>query len=91
MIAVLMRSQDHPDSGGWIARLKAQYPDYRVTSRPCQFGRINYSVKAGAAGIILTQGVSSENKTTFSELSDQQREILLNLKAFGIVSKMTGE
>ena len=89
-IKVFMRSQDHPDSSGWVVRLKARDPACRATSRPERFGRISHIIKKDGASVRLLQGVSSENKTEFADLSPEQRQILSTLTEVGIVARITG-
>jgi hypothetical protein len=87
-VTVFMRSQDHPDSTGWIARLKEYNPACLVTSRSERFGRISYVVKKDGVSVMLQQGVSSENKTVFAELSWEQGQIIGLLMEIGIVTKV---
>jgi hypothetical protein len=87
-VTVFMRSQDHPDSSGWIARLKDYSPACVVTSRSERFGRISYVIKKDGVGVTLQQGVSSENKTVFADLSWEQSQIIGLLVEIGIVGKV---
>lgn len=89
-VTVFMRSQDHPDSSGWIVRLKAHDPACLVTSRAERFGRISYVIKKDGVGVKLQQGVSSENKTVFADLSWEQSQIIGLLMEIGIVAKVLG-
>ena len=89
-VTVFMRSQDHPDSSGWIARLKDYNPACHVTSRSERFGRISYVIKKDGVGVKLQQGVSSENKTVFADLSWEQSQIIGLLMEIGIVAKVSG-
>lgn len=89
-IKVLMRSQDHPDSSGWMVRLKAHDAGFRATSSHQGFGRMSHIIKKDGASVRLQQGVSSENKTEFASLSAEQRQILNVLVQIGIVAKITG-
>jgi hypothetical protein len=90
MITVLMRCQEHPNASGWVVRLKETHPHIKVGSRSERFGRLSHAVKTPTAGILLTQGVSSEVKTTFEDMSVEQHQILLALTEAGIIGKVTG-
>lgn len=88
MITVQMRSQVHPESTGWVIRLKARDPACRATSRPERFGRISHIVKKDGVAVRLVQGASSQVKTEFPELSPAQLEILGTLSEIGIIAKV---
>ena len=88
MITVHMRSQEHPDSSGWVVRLKARDPACRATSRPERFGRVSHIVKKDGEAVRLLQGASSQVKTEFPHLSPAQLEILGTLSEIGIIAKV---
>lgn len=88
MITVHMRSQEHPDSSGWVVRLKACDPACRATSRPERFGRISHIIKKDGVALRLLQGASTQVKTEFPELSPAQLQILSTLSEIGIISKV---
>lgn len=89
VVKASMRSQDHPDSAGWMIRLKAHDPSFRATSRPERFGRISHVIKKEGVSVQLLQGVSSESKTEFRDLSAEQHQILNVLAEIGIVAKIS--
>lgn len=88
MITVHMRSQEHPESTGWVVRLKARDPACRATSRPERFGRVSHIVKKDGVAVRLLQGARSQVKTEFPELSSAQLEILGTLSEIGIIAKV---
>lgn len=88
MITVHMRSQVHPESTGWVIRLKARDPACRATSRPERFGRISHIVKKDGVAVRLLQGASSQVKTELPELSPAQLAILGTLSEIGIIAKV---
>lgn len=88
MITVYMRSQVHPDSEGWVVRLKACDPACRATSRPERFGRISHIIKKDGVAVRLLQGASSQIKTELPELSPAQLQILGTLSEIGIIAKV---
>lgn len=89
-IKVFMRSQEHPDSAGWVARLKTHDANFRASSSHAGFGRLSHIIKKDGAFVRLQQGVRSENTTEFASLSAEQRQILNTLVQIGIVAKITG-
>ena len=88
-ITVFMRSQNHPQSAGWMVRLKAHDSSFRATRRPERFGRVSHIIKKDGAFLRLQQGVSSESKTVFADLSEAQHMILSALVEIGIVGRNT--